>query len=186
MSSVSIEEVESVWQEADCLWNQQQVVRAIDTLADQVEKSLAGTNPVVLVVMTGGMVFASELMMRMQFPLTLDYVHVSRYGQGLSGKEMHWKKALPDNLAGRTVLIVDDILDEGQTLAVLIDACKQQGAASVRTAVLVDKQHNRKFDPELKADFTALTIPDRYIFGYGMDYKGYLRNAQGIYAVKGA
>lgn len=184
--SVSIEEVESVWQEADCLWNQQQVVRAIDALADQVESALAGTNPVVLVVMTGGLVFASELMMRMPFPLTLDYVQVSRYGQGLSGKEIIWKKPLPDSIAGRNVLIVDDILDEGQTLAVLIGACKEKGAASVKTAVLVDKMHDRKFDPQLKADFTALTIPDRYIFGYGMDYKGYLRNAQGIYAVKGA
>lgn len=183
--SVSIEEVESVWQEADCLWNQQQVVRAIDSLADLVIRDLSGTNPVVLVVMTGGLVFASELMMRMQFPLTLDYVHVSRYGDGLTGKQIHWKKPVPDNLEGRTVLIVDDILDEGQTLAVLIDACKQAGAADIKTAVLVDKLHNRKFDPNLKADFTALTIPDRYIFGYGMDYKGYLRNAQGIYAVKG-
>ncbi len=183
--SVSIEEVESVWQEADCLWNQQQVVRAIDSLADLVIRDLSGTNPIVLVVMTGGLVFASELMMRMQFPLTLDYVHVSRYGDGLTGKQIHWKKPVPDNLEGRTVLIVDDILDEGQTLAVLIDACKQAGAADIKTAVLVDKLHSRKFDPNLKADFTALTIPDRYIFGYGMDYKGYLRNAQGIYAVKG-
>lgn len=184
--SVTIEEVESVWQEADCLWNQQQVIRAIDALADNVTRELSGSNPVVLVVMTGGLVFASELMMRMQFPLTLDYVHVSRYGDGLTGKQIHWKKAVPDHLEGRTVLIVDDILDEGQTLAVLIDACKDAGAATIKTAVLVDKQHDRKFDPALKADFTALTIPDRYIFGYGMDYKGYLRNAQGIYAVKGA
>lgn len=184
--SVSIEEVETVWQEADCLWNQQQVTRAIDVLGDEIEATLAGSNPVVLVVMTGGLVFASELMMRMQFPLTLDYVHVSRYGQNLSGKELLWKVPLSDNVAGRTVLIVDDILDEGQTLAVLIEACKAKGAEQIKSAVLVDKQHNRKFDPNLKADFTALTIPDRYIFGYGMDYKGYLRNAQGIYAVKGA
>lgn len=180
-----MQEVKKVWEEADCLWSQQQVTDAIDRLALEVTRALQHENPVVLVVMTGGLVFGSELMMRMQFPLTLDYVHASRYGQHLSGNQLQWKVPVPVSIEGRAVLIVDDILDEGATLAALIASCHEAGAKSVQTAVLVDKIHERKFDPSLKADFTALSIPDRYIFGYGMDYKGYLRNAAGIYAVKG-
>ncbi len=88
-------------------------------------------------------------------------------------------------MAGRSVLIVDDILDEGTTLAAIIDYCKAQGASEVLTAVLVDKEHNRKARPDLKCDFTGMTVEDRFLFGYGMDYKGYWRNAPGIYAVKG-
>lgn len=85
----------------------------------------------------------------------------------------------------RPVLIIDDILDEGHTLAAIIDYCREQGAASVQCAVLVDKQHERKARPDLKADYVGLEVEDRYIFGYGMDYQGYWRNAPGIYAVKG-
>lgn len=181
-----LEEVESVWQQADCLWNYQQLASAIDVLATRVTRELQESNPLVLIVMTGGLVFASELLVRLSFPLTVDYVQVSRYGQQLTGNTLVWKTPLPKDIAERNVLVVDDILDEGVTLQALHDACLQQGAASVRTAVLVNKQHDRKLSPAFQADFTALAIPDRYIFGFGMDYKGYWRNAPGIYAVKGA
>lgn len=184
--SVSIEEVETVWNEADCLMSEQQVERAIDQVAQAIEGRLADKNPLILSVMKGGLVFTSELLMRLSFPVELDYIHVTRYGMGLTGKELQWKVTPQEDLTGRVVLILDDILDEGQTLKAIIDACLAQGARKVFSAVLVDKKHDRKFDPDFKADFTGLEIEDRYIFGYGMDYKGYLRNASGIYAVKGA
>lgn len=182
---VALEEVERVWQEADCLWSQQQVERAIVGIAQQIDQDLKDANPLVLTVMNGGLVFTSELMMRLTIPLELDYIHVTRYGFGLTGNELQWKVTPQSNLEDRTILIVDDILDEGQTLQSIIQACQAQGAKKVVSAVLIEKLHDRKTDPAFKADYTALEVEDRFIFGYGMDYKGYLRNASGIYAVKG-
>ena len=182
--TVSLEEVERVSQEADCLWSEQQVERAIDGIAQQIEKDLQDKNPLVLTVMNGGLVFTSKLIMRLNIPLELDYIHVTRYGFGLTGNELQWKVTPQESLANRTILIVDDILDEGQTLQSIIQACQAQGAKEVRSAVLIEKLHDRKSDPNFKADYTALEVEDRFIFGYGMDYKGYLRNASGIYAVK--
>jgi hypoxanthine phosphoribosyltransferase len=184
--SVSVTEVQTVWKEADCLWTEQQVDESITRVAQTISAEFADKNPLVLVVMKGGMVFGSRLLLQLQFPLELEYVHVSRYGKGLSGgADMLWKAAPPPSVAKRHVLVIDDILDEGVTLAAIVQACESQGAKSVRSAVLVDKQHDRKSDPDFRADYTCLQIPDRYIFGYGMDYKGYLRNAAGIFAVKG-
>ena len=102
-----------------------------------------------------------------------------------AGITLTHERAAAIDLAGRDVLIVDDILDVGTTLLSIIDACKAQGAASVKTCVLVDKQHDRKAQPGLKADFTALEAADYYLFGMGMDYKGYWRNAPGIFAPQG-
>ena len=183
--SVSLEEIDSVWKEADCLWSEQQVERAIDQIAQKIEEDLSARNPLILTVMNGGLVFTAKLMMRLNFPLECDYIHVSRYGYGLTGSELQWKVTPQENLENRTILVVDDILDEGQTLQSIIQACQAQGAESVLSAVLIDKQHDRKADPNFKADYTALEVEDRFIFGYGMDYKGYLRNATGIYGVKG-
>ncbi len=183
--SVSVSEVQTVWKEADCLWTEQQVEEAITRVAQAISKDLGDKNPLVLVVMRGGMVFGAKLMMQMQFVLELDYIHVTRYGIGLSGSELQWRVAPHKSVENRHVLILDDILDEGLTLAAIMRACESQGAASVQAAVLVDKQHDRKSYPGFRADYTGLEIPDRYIFGYGMDYKGYLRNATGIFAVKG-
>ena len=182
--SVTQEEIDRVWKEADCLCSKEQVQRAIEAVAQQVESRLEKANPIVLAVMKGGLVFSSELMMRLNFPLELDYIHVTRYGFGLTGNELQWNVTPHESMEGRSVLIVDDILDEGQTLVSIISACKAQGAKEVLSAVLVDKKHDRKADPSFKADFTGLSIEDRFVFGYGMDYKGYLRNAAGIYAVK--
>ncbi|OUS25613.1 hypoxanthine-guanine phosphoribosyltransferase [Gammaproteobacteria bacterium 45_16_T64] len=182
--SVNPEEIDRIWKEADCLLSKDQVERAIDELAGKVEARLEKSNPIILSVMKGGLVFTSKLMMRLSFPVELDYIHVTRYGFGLTGNELQWKVTPQDGLEGRTVLIVDDILDEGQTLAAIVAACEAQGAGEVLSAVLVDKKHDRKADPTFKADFTGMEVEDRFIFGYGMDYKGYLRNAAGIYAVK--
>jgi hypoxanthine phosphoribosyltransferase len=85
-------------------------------------------------------------------------------------------------LRDRTVLVVDDILDEGLTLAAIVDFCRQQGARAVYSAVLVEKVHDRK-SAAVEADFIGIKVEDRYVFGYGMDYHGYLRNVRGIYAV---
>ena len=178
-------EIDRIWKEADCLVSEDQVERAIDQVATAIEKDWANKKPVILCVMTGGLVFAVKLLMKLRFPLEVDYVHLTRYGEEVVGGDVKWKVTPSISLQGRHILIVDDILDEGQTLLEIVDACKNLNASEVRSAVLVDKKHDRKVKPGVKADYTALEIEDRYLFGYGMDYKGYLRNASGIYAVKG-
>lgn len=177
------EEVNQVLAEADCLYTSEQLNAALDNMADKINHDLAEKNPVVISVMTGAIIPCGHLLTRLTFPLQIDYIHATRYANGTSGGEIEWRVTPRISLQGRTVLIVDDILDEGVTLMEICTYCKQQGASEILTAVLVDKQHDRK--NELIADYTGLEIEDRYIFGFGMDYKGYLRNVNGIYAVKG-
>ena len=126
-----------------------------------------------------------ELLPRLAFPLEVAYLHATRYGHALQGNLLDWRVRPTQDLRGRTVLVLDDILDEGHTLAAIVDHLKAEGAASVHTAVLVHKEHDRKATPGMRADVTGLDIPDRFLFGCGMDYKGYWRNAPGIYALKG-
>lgn len=181
--TVSIQEIETVRAEADCLFTDRQIDAALDNMAAAISKRLAGHNPIILSVLIGGIMPTSELLKRLDFPLQLDYVHASRYLEKTSGGTLHWLRA-PGELGNRSVLVIDDILDEGHTLKAIAEACREAGAAEVLTAVLVDKQVDR--DEGLShADFTGVSIPNRYVFGCGMDYKGYLRNLHGIYAVKG-
>lgn len=181
---VSLEEVKEVQQQADCLFNRQQIEQAIDQLAVRLRAEIADSNPVLLVIMRGGMMFASSLAQRLPFPLELEYLHASRYGDALSGGGLDWIVKPPASIAGRQVLLIDDIYDLGRTLLDVREACSALGAANVKTAVLVNKIHDRKNDPSFVPEYCCLTVPDRYVFGYGMDYKGYLRNLDGIYAVK--
>lgn len=186
MNDPMLPEVETVRREADCLFDREQVRAAIDDMAEKITAELRDHNPLLLCLMSGAMVIGGKLLPRLDFPLQLDYIHATRYHNQTNGSsEVQWIVKPRHDLAGRTVLIVDDILDEGITLHEVIRWCEAQGAARVYSAVLVEKHHDRRQPPELKADFVGLDVPDRYVFGYGMDYKGYLRNAPGIYAVKG-
>lgn len=153
--------------------------RAIARMAEAITARLAGTDPVVLCVLTGGIVAAGLLLPRLSFPLRLDYVHATRYRGGTRGGELIWHYRPSDAIRGEQVLIVDDILDEGVTLDQIARACASDGAAGVHTAVLVAKRrpHQRE------ADFVGVEVPDRYLFGYGLDYRSYFRNAPGIFAV---
>jgi hypoxanthine phosphoribosyltransferase len=133
--------------------------------------------------MNGAMIPMGMLLPELDFPLQVDYLHATRYRNETSGGELQWLASPKINLKDRTVLLVDDIHDEGITLEHIKTYCQDQGAAQVYSAVLVNKVHDRKNNT--RADFIALEVPDRYVFGFGMDYKGMLRNASGIYAVKG-
>ena len=124
-----------------------------------------------------------NLLPRLDFPLEVDYVHATRYRGEIRGGDIHWKVKPSVNLQNRTVLIVDDILDGGITLAAIVNEIKKMGAAEVHTAVLVDKHNKRVPEGLPNADFVGLQVDDHYIFGYGMDYKEYLRNAPGIFIV---
>lgn len=176
------EDAARVLRESDCIYDASAVKDALDRLADSITDAYAGLNPLLLVVMTGGFVFAGQLLTRLNFPLQVDYLHATRYRSGTRGHEVEWRVMPKIPLAGRHLLVIDDILDEGHTLHAVLASCRDEGAASVKTAVLVEKLHERKYQ-DIKADFCGLEVEDRYVFGYGLDYHEYLRNAPGIYAV---
>lgn len=180
-----IDEANKILEEADLLVGEAGVVAAIHQLSEEITAQLRDSNPVVMCVMNGGLIFTGQLLTRLVFPLEVDYVHATRYGHEISGARLNWTVRPQLDLKGRTVLLLDDILDEGVTLAAIADYCRQQGAEKVLMAVLVEKLHLRKVTPGMRADFTGLEVGDRFLFGYGLDYKGYWRNAPGIYAVKG-
>ena len=176
-------EAQRVLKEADILYTWSEVETALKKMAAEITAVLADKNPLVLCMMTGAVVPAGILIPMLEFPLEFDYVHLTRYRGKTSGGQIEWIRKPGTALNGRTILLLDDILDEGITLSALIAECNKQQAVNIYTAVLVDKQINRSRALP-RADFTGLRVPDRYIFGCGMDYKGYLRNAPGIYAVK--
>ncbi len=183
--SLNLEEVKRARDEADCLADETTVEAALDRMAAEITARLADANPLVYAVMNGGLILAGRILPRLPFPLEVAYLHASRYGHALQGTLLDWRVRPTQDLRGRTVLVLDDILDEGHTLKAIIEHLKDEGAAEVLSAVLVHKLHERKAVPGMRADFTGLDIADRFLFGCGMDYKGYWRNAPGIYAVKG-
>ncbi len=181
----SRDSMRALMDDADCLISQQQVEQALDHMAEAITRDLGDKLPVFYCVMNGGLITTGHLLTRLGFPLEVDYIHATRYRSQLHGGELFWRVSPEVPMAGRHVVIVDDILDEGSTLAAILDYCAEAHAASVTTAVLVDKQHDRKAVPGLQADYCSLKVADRYVFGFGMDYKGYWRNAPGIFAPKG-
>jgi len=182
---MNLDEAQRVLAEADLLASEAEVSAAIERLAAEMTARLASSRPVMLCVMNGALIFAGQLLTKLVFPLEVEYIHVSRYGSATAGGSLDWIVRPVRDLEGRTVVLLDDILDEGVTLAAITEYCTAAGAAEVLTAVLVDKKHKRKVKPEYKADFTGIETADRFLFGYGLDYKGFWRNAPGIYAVKG-
>jgi hypoxanthine phosphoribosyltransferase len=177
-------EAEAVLRDADIVHAPEQVTLAFETMGRTISGALRGRNPLVLAVMLGGMIPTARLLSRLDFPLDIDYVHATRYRGATRGRDLVWLARPTTPLDDRVVLVVDDIFDEGLTLAAILDDCRARGAAEVLSAVLVDKAHERKAALK-RADFTGLTVPDRYVFGCGMDYHGHFRNLRGIYAVKG-
>ena len=159
------------------------VQQAISGIAKSLVKEFAETRPLVMTVMGGGLVFAGQLIPQLQFPLTLDYVHVSRYNNQTEGHELVWTVLPKDNIKGRTVLVLDDILDEGITLAAIKEKCLALGAKKVVVVVLVEKTLTHQ--KPITADFVGLPVPNVYVFGCGMDIHGWWRNLPAIYAYKG-
>jgi hypoxanthine phosphoribosyltransferase len=160
------------------------VAQALGRMADEIDARLAQANPIVLAVMHGGMFAAVELSKRLRFPHELDYVHVTRYANGTQGGKLEWRKRPGKSLAGRTVLVVDDVLDRGHTLRALHAELERVGVAARQTAVLVVKKvHGKGNRP--KVDYVGVETDDVYLFGCGMDYRGYWRGLPALYALDG-
>jgi len=181
--ATSIQRARDILQQAELLYSAEQVQASLHKVARQINVALADTHPLVLSVMGGAVVFSGQLLPLLEFPLDFDYVHVSRYGEAKHGGKICWKVEPCENVRGRVVLVLDDILDEGHTLAALRQRVMELGASRFYSAVFADKRHGR--DKPVHADFVGTELPDRFVFGYGMDIEGAWRNLPAIYAVKG-
>ena len=166
-----------------CLYDTQAVTKAIEKIARQMNADLADKNPVLLCAMNGALIFLGQLAPLLTFPLQIDYIHTSRFRGDMRGGDLHWLATPTIPLKNRNIIIIEDILDSGITLAAIKDYCVQQNAKEVLSAVLVDKERPREEGGLDKAEYTGLMVPDKFLVGYGLDYKGYLRNIPGIYAV---
>lgn len=175
------EEARVLLAQAECLCAAEDVAAAIERLAQEISARLAGELPLVLTVMGGAVVFAGQLLPKLAFPLECDFLHATRYREALSGAAIHWRVEPEKPVAGRCVLVLDDILDEGATLAAIKERLLYAGAAGVWLAVLAEKETGRP--KPVAADFVGLRLPNRYVFGCGMDVKGFWRNLPAIYAV---
>ena len=169
---------------AERIASAEDVQAVLDRLAGEIGSELADAFPLVLAVMGGAVVFAGQLLPRLGFPLEFDYLHVTRYRGKTEGGEVEWRVLPGQNVVGRNVLVLDDILDEGETLAAIRDKLVDMGAAHVWSAVLTNKDNG--LAKPIRADFVGLDVPDRYVFGCGMDAYGLWRNLPAIYALKDA
>ena len=169
--------------DADFLHVRAELDKAIARMGRDIDAALAGEVPLYLSVMHGGLIFSGALALAISTDLEFDYVHATRYRGETHGGELHWLRKPASALAGRTVLLADDILDEGYTLRAVRDWCIGEGARRVLIAVMCQKRHDRTA-PGIRADFCGVEVPDRYVFGFGMDFHEQGRNLPAIYALK--
>ncbi len=172
-----------LWPPAECLLTYDEVECAIAALAGQLNQRLLNKTVLAICVMNGGLVFSGLLLPQLSCALRLDFLRVSRYRNTTQGTdELDWLVLPSQPLQDQTVLLLDDIYDEGKTLEALVDWARKAGAAEVITAVMANKQHDRK-PLKNQMDYAAFSVPDAYVFGMGMDYQGLWRNASGIWAL---
>ena len=178
-------DVERAWrflEDSDPIASAGQVQAAVQRVADEITAKLSKSYPVVLVVMGGAVIFAGQILPLLRFPMDFDYIHASRYGAETTGSNVDWRVKPPASVKGRAVLVLDDILDGGQTMDAIRERLLELGAASFHCAVLVEKK--LKVKKPIHADFVGLEIEDRFVFGYGMDAKGYWRHRPEIRAMR--
>ena len=183
MTHLSNQQIEQALRNSECLISSIEVSAAYERLAASVNLHYAGQNPIVMVVMNGGLIPAGQLLTQFTFSHRMHYIHATRYRNNAGTNELEWKFKPDVSLAGEDVLLIDDIFDEGITLKVVVDELKKENPNSIKTCVLLNKVHDRKV-ADFNVDFVGLDVADRYVYGCGMDYHGYLRHMPGIYALK--
>ena len=176
------QQLQQILDSAELIHSEQIIAHTVQRLAADITQVLSHQQPLVLCVMGGAVVFTGQLLPLLGFPLDFDYLHLTRYDKALTGGAIHWQAEPKENMHGRVVLVLDDILDEGVTLAAIRDKVLENGAQAFYSAVLVEKQTGQP--KPFSADFVGLTVPNRYVFGFGMDIHGAWRNLPAIYAVK--
>ena len=181
--TITYQQAMEVHQNADLLIDSIALAACINEMALNISSYLSDQMPLVICVLNGGMIPMTQLLLKLDFPLETDYLHTTRYGNKTQGTNLSWLARPCSDVKDRTVLVVDDIFDEGHTLAAICEFLQELGAKKVYSAALLNKVHDRKVN--YRPDFIGLDVEDRFVYGFGMDYKGYFRNAEGIYAVKG-
>lgn len=175
--------IQRILDTAECLHDIKAIEKALDVMAEKMTKELRDTNPLILCVMIGALIPTGHLLTRLHFPLEIDYIHATRYRGETRGGDLHWLVEPRQSLKDRTVVIVDDVMDGGLTLEAIVDYCSQAKAKKIYSAVMVNKLRKREPGVSVEPDFIGLNTDDRFLFGFGLDYEEYLRNAPGIYAV---
>ncbi|SFN57927.1 hypoxanthine phosphoribosyltransferase [Nitrosospira briensis] len=179
---LSSEEARKIFGTAEQIFSADVVSQTVKRMAIDITTLLSHQYPLVLSIMGGAVVFTGQLLPLLEFPLNFDYLHVSRYDNKTHGGKLNWTVLPRENVQNRVVLVLDDILDEGITLAAIRERVMNQGAAAFYSAVFADKDIGRS--KPIRADFVGVVVPDRYVFGFGMDVRGAWRNLPAIYAVK--
>ncbi|MCK7594226.1 hypoxanthine-guanine phosphoribosyltransferase [Pseudomarimonas salicorniae] len=174
--------LDDVLADAELVHDRAAIHAATRRMAGELRRDLAGQRPLYLTIMHGGMLFAAELALELGFDVEFDYLHATRYRGDTRGGGLHWLRRPERDMQGRPVILVDDILDEGPTIVAVRDWCREQGADSVHIAVMCWKRHDRGV-AGLAPDYWGLEVPDRYVFGYGMDFHEQGRNLPAIYAL---
>jgi hypoxanthine phosphoribosyltransferase len=163
---------------------EREIELALERLARDITADLAAARPLAVTIMNGGLVFGGHLLTRLAFPLECDYIHVRRYGRSTHGGELEWISGPHVDVRGRTILLLDDILDEGRTLAVVREALLARGAREVRIAAFARKERGEP--PAIEADYVGVSVPNLFVFGFGMDVDGAFRNLPAVYALPAA
>lgn len=179
---LSSEEAKEILGGAEQIFSATVVSQTVERMAADITLKLSGEYPLVLCVMGGAVVFTGQLLPLLEFPLSFDYLHVSRYNNGIEGGEVNWKATPQENIQDRVVLVLDDVLDEGITLAAIRERIMSRGAAAFYSAVFAEKDIGRP--KPISPDFVGIMLPNRYVFGFGMDVQGAWRNLPAIYALK--
>lgn len=183
MTQISNQEIEKTLRNSECLISSIEVAAAYERLAAQLNLHYAGLNPIVMVVMNGGLIPAGQLLTHLTFYHRMHYIHASRYRDNEGTNDLDWKFKPEVSIEGEHVLLIDDIFDEGITLKAIVEELSKENPASIDSCVLLNKQHNRKV-ADFDVDFVGIDVADRYVYGCGMDFHGYLRHLPGIYAIK--
>lgn len=179
---MTYQQTQQILDTAELIHSEPVVAQTVQRMAEAITQVLSHQQPLVLCVMGGAVVFTGQLLPQLRFPLDFDYLHLTRYDKEMTGGAIHWQAEPRETMTDRVVLVLDDILDEGITLATIRDKVLEKGAKAFYSAVLAEKETGKP--KPFKADFVGLTVPDRYVFGFGMDIHGAWRNLPAIYAVK--
>ncbi len=183
MSKPDFSEAKKLHENTECIFDKKVVEAAISKVAEQMNEVLADKMPVLLCVMNGAVIFMVQLTTQLNFPLLIDYIHVTRYQGGIEGREIHWVAEPNIDLKDRVVVVIEDILDGGLTLSAVKNFCLEQGVSEFFSATLINKERPREEGGLEKCDFVGLNIEDKFLIGYGLDFQGFFRNDPGIYVV---
>ena len=173
--------IQALIRKSSVIYSEIEIKTVIKNIADQVNQTIKTDDLYVLCVMNGALIFAGQLLPRLEKNIQYSYIHATRYAASLTGGPIHWLVKPSKDIEGKTVLILDDILDEGITLREIVTTCEAMKAKAIYTAVLFDKDivKEKSYIP----NFIGLKVPNRFVFGYGLDCKGLGRNLPHLYAL---